>query len=201
MIEEGKIDPFVRRFSLKIIEDAGIPARNHYGEAKAIFDWVLGNIPFRRDIAGRETLQSARSSIRFWEKGIPHADCDDYTILLGSMFESVGLPIRLVTTQVTPGSWSHIYLDVNVGGKWIAADASNNDGYFGWESQKYAKKKVHAMNHPATLSDHEPNVQLFGDANPLQTAPNRAKQANAIRDLRKNGQILEQRLRKVGLLK
>ena len=76
---------------------------------------------------------------------LPEADvitrqCDDFTILLGSMFQSVGYPVkcRVVRTKQAR-EWDHIYLMVLLpprGGpdaKWMAADASV-DAEFGWEA-------------------------------------------------------------------
>lgn len=69
-----------------------------------------------------ELLHSARRMLE-----LRAGDCDDMTILLGAMLKSTGHPVRLVLAGFRPGkphSYSHIYPEVNVRGRWIAIDAS-----------------------------------------------------------------------------
>lgn len=140
MIEEGKRDPMVRAQALRVLAGSGIRARDRAGEAAALLRWVQSNFTYRSDILNVETLHSARTLLRMKESGIPAGDCDDFSILIASMAESVGIPSRLATTQtIEPGSWSHIYPELLVNGRWLAADATNANAPLGWEAKSFRK--------------------------------------------------------------
>lgn len=98
------------------------------------------NFPYREDIAGVETLQTARTMLRNLEAGIPAGDCDDFTILIGSLAGSIGFVYRLATTQTRQrGYWSHVYPELLVSGRWMAADATNARAPLGWEAPHLEK--------------------------------------------------------------
>ena len=60
-------------------------------------------------------------------EGYARGDCDDHTIMLGAMLESVGYPTRITTARMKPGpgSFDHVYLEVNDRRGWIPLDPSN----------------------------------------------------------------------------
>jgi hypothetical protein len=71
-------------------------------------------------------------------------DCDDMTILLGSLLESIGHPVRLVLTgpdPLRPGLFSHIYLEVNLRGDWIPCDATMPHP-LGWAPRALVKQVI-----------------------------------------------------------
>lgn len=110
------------------------------GEAAAILRWVQSNFPYREDIAGVETLYSPRTMLRHLEAGIPHGDCDDFTILVSALAGSIGFEYRLATTQTRePGAWSHVYPELLVAGRWMAADGTNASAPLGWEAPSFGK--------------------------------------------------------------
>jgi transglutaminase-like putative cysteine protease len=73
-------------------------------------------------------------------------DCDDMTILLGSMLTSTGHPARLVLTGSRPHgphSYSHIYPQAQVSRRWVALDATM-DRSLGWDSPALWKRFCNA---------------------------------------------------------
>src|SRR5918995_1742564 len=99
-------------------------AKDRFGEAGALFDWVRRNIRYTRDIFRVELLHSARRMLE-----LQAGDCDDMTILLGAMLMSTGHPVRLVLAGFRPNkphAYSHIYPEVNVRGRWLPLDATVN---------------------------------------------------------------------------
>lgn len=112
-------DPRIAQLAVSIIKDAGIQPRNYIGQADAILRWVQDpkNIYYVNEPG--ERLQDPIYTIK---QG--HADCDDQVLVLCALFESVGLPWKLVLSgrnargkirhiegqQVFPGTrWTHIY--------------------------------------------------------------------------------------------
>jgi hypothetical protein len=138
LIEHGVKHPLIRRTATNILQ--GIPPYNDAGEVSAIFHWVLQNIRFTKDMVGVghgiETLQPAASILE-----TKAGDCDDINaILLPSLLGSVGYETRAVTIKSNPEdpeNFSHIYIEVNVNGQWIALDAARPDAAFGRAPEVY----------------------------------------------------------------
>lgn len=129
LIRDGAKDFYVRQKAIQIFRNYGVPPKNRLGEASALFDFVKRNIRYTRDIFRVELLHSARRMLE-----LQAGDCDDMTILLGAMLLSTGHPVRLVLAgfrKSRPHAYSHIYPEVNVGGRWIAVDATM-DKPMGW---------------------------------------------------------------------
>jgi transglutaminase-like putative cysteine protease len=122
LIRDGAKDFLVRRKAIDIFRIAGVAPKDRFGEIRSLFSWVQRNIRYTRDIFRVELLHTARRMLE-----LRAGDCDDMTILLGAMLASTGHPVRLVLAgfrKHKPHSYSHIYLEVNLGGQWIALDAS-----------------------------------------------------------------------------
>lgn len=124
LIREGAKDFYVRQRAIQIFREYGIRAKDRLGEARALFHWVQKNIRYTRDIYRVELLHTARRMLE-----LRAGDCDDMTITLGAMLLSTGHPVRIALTGFQPDRphiYSHIYPEVNVGGRWIALDATMN---------------------------------------------------------------------------
>jgi len=129
MIKDGAKDLYVRQKAIEIFRAYEVRPKNRMGEVCAIFDFVKRNIRYTRDIFRVELLHSARRMLE-----LKAGDCDDMTILLGAMLMSTGHQVRLVLAGFRPRkphSYSHIYPEVNVRGRWIALDATV-DKPIGW---------------------------------------------------------------------
>ncbi|MFN0172623.1 MAG: transglutaminase-like domain-containing protein [Bryobacteraceae bacterium] len=122
MILAGARDFFVRQRAIQILREAGVPPKDRLGEAFALFRWVQSNVRYTRDILRVELLHTPRRMLE-----LKAGDCDDMTILLGSMLRSTGHPVRIVLCgfrRDRPHSYSHIYPEVHAQGRWIALDAT-----------------------------------------------------------------------------
>jgi transglutaminase-like putative cysteine protease len=122
MIRDGAKDFIVRQRAIQIFRVYRVPAKDRFGEICSLFDWVRRNIRYTRDIFRVELLHTPRRMIE-----LKAGDCDDMTILLGSMLLSTGHPIRLVLVGFRPNRphlYSHIYLEVLVRDRWLALDAT-----------------------------------------------------------------------------
>lgn len=122
LIDRGSRDFYVRQKAIQILRAARVPPRDRRGEVAALFEWVRGNVRYTRDIWKVELLHSARRMLE-----LRAGDCDDMTILLGAMLQSIGHPVRLVLAGYRPDRpslYTHVYPEVNVGGRWLAADAT-----------------------------------------------------------------------------
>jgi len=137
LVEEGVKHPRIRRTATDILR--GVPAYNDPAEVSAIYNWVLRNIRFTKDMLGVghgiETLQPAVAILE-----TRAGDCDDFVILLASLLGSVGYETQAVTVAASaadPENFSHIYLEAKVKGQWIALDAARPDAQFGRAPETY----------------------------------------------------------------
>lgn len=122
MILAGARDFVVRQRAIQIFRESGVPPKDRRGEACALFRWVQGNVRYTRDILHLELLHTPRRMLE-----LRAGDCDDMTILLGSMLRATGHPVRIVLCgfrRDQPHAYSHIYPEVQVRGRWIALDAT-----------------------------------------------------------------------------
>lgn len=129
LIDEGKKDPVVYELARSILRKARVAAFDLAGEARAIYESVRRNLRFTRDIRGKETLHSARELVR-----LRMGDCDDYTILMCSLLESVGLRTHITTVATDerdPGTFTHVFPEVYLNGRWVAVDAARKKPAFG----------------------------------------------------------------------
>ena len=87
----------MRRRVVDILMAQRVRARDYLGEIKALFEWVQSNIRYTRDPHRVELLHSARRMLE-----LRAGDCDDMTILLGAMLQSIGHPVRIVVVGPNP---------------------------------------------------------------------------------------------------
>ncbi len=122
LIRHGAKDFYVRQKAIEIFRACRVRAKDRLGEVRALFDWVRRHVRYTRDIYQVELLHTARRMLE-----LRAGDCDDMTILLGAMLTATGHPVRLVLAGFRPErphSYSHVYPEVFVRGRWLAIDAT-----------------------------------------------------------------------------
>ncbi len=109
----------LRQFALKLVK--GLPGKDFLGELAKVFEWVRNNIRYVRDIYQVETLHTVQ---RILKNG--QGDCDDMAILIGAMMLALGAKIRFVAAAFTHtmNRLAHVWPEILVNGRWIAADAT-----------------------------------------------------------------------------
>jgi len=172
LINKYKGDPSIRNIAAAItshiIQDprTGQPdMRNFKAVADAIYSWINHNIRYTRDPWNMEWLQSPDVTLQ-----TKIGDCDDLTILAGSLLESVGIPTRLVIVKADPRyphEYTHIYLEYQYKGQWIPFDITMHSraGAGVSDSQIFGKKIIGLDDsRPAHLNDSpmETNHQYLG---------------------------------------
>lgn len=175
-------DPRIAKLALKIFRKYKVRPRQYKKQAAAILKWVQDpdNIFYVNEPG--ERLQDPIYTIK-----VGHADCDDQVLVLGSLFESVGLPWKLVLSgrdkatgkklryiegQGVPpnASWAHIYMMVGDrpfrANRWYFAEPTVEGVPLGWDvvsgDESYlpemAKKKVTG---PATVAKLRPRPKGY----------------------------------------
>lgn len=112
--------PIVAETARSII--AHVPEKNHVGEMLAIFSFVRDGVRYTMDSNEVERLQTPDYTL-----ANRHGDCDDKSILLAALLESVGIPARFTAVGFEPDIFSHVYVEASPAGEWIALDATERE--------------------------------------------------------------------------
>ena len=96
---------YVRVWAEKIIEFAS----DDYSKVEKIYNFVVNNCRYVQDPVGLEFLKTPIVSLQAIESGIhPALDCDDATILIGSLIMSIGISYALRAIAFDE-EYSHVY--------------------------------------------------------------------------------------------
>jgi hypothetical protein len=130
LVDEALRDPSIVRLATDIVRS--VPAFDDYAEAQALYQWVRQNIRFTKDPVNKEKLYPPAELLK-----IRAGDCDDISMLLGTLLMAVGYPARLMTVAASQGSpeqFSHVYIEGEVpagSGQWVPMDPARHDSQFG----------------------------------------------------------------------
>lgn len=96
-------------------------------EARRIYEFVKKKIKYISDPLGHEMIVAPNEMLE-----IRQGDCDGKCTLIAAMLFSIGIPARFVAIQrPAKKSFSHVYVEAEVFGKWIPMDASGQYNQFG----------------------------------------------------------------------
>ncbi|MGH9406783.1 MAG: transglutaminase-like domain-containing protein [Terriglobia bacterium] len=138
LVAEGIRDPRIRRAAVEILHQAGIQAHDEPGEVRAVYNWVLRNIRFTKDMVDREMLQPAADIL-----ATRAGDCDCINaILLPALLGSIGYATKAVTIKANPDdpeSFSHVFLAAYLpaSGQWVTLDAARQGAGWGVSPESY----------------------------------------------------------------
>jgi transglutaminase-like putative cysteine protease len=150
LVKRGAKDFYVRQRAIDILIERGVAPKDFLGEIRALFEWVQAHVRYTRDPFRVEVLHSARRMLE-----LAAGDCDDMTILLGALLESIGHPVRLVVVGPTPRRpdlFTHIYLEVRHRHRWIALDPTMPHP-MGWAPRVVVKQVVSLDDGPVASPD------------------------------------------------
>ena len=100
----------VRNLALSLIRD--VPGHKDWvGQIKKLHRYVQDQIQYVRDINGVETVQTPLVTLENRQ-----GDCDDQSVLLAALLESIGHPTRFVAIKQTFfGPFVHVYTETKIG--------------------------------------------------------------------------------------
>jgi ADP-ribose pyrophosphatase YjhB (NUDIX family) len=142
-------DPRIATLAVQIIKKAGVKSRDYTGQAAALLKFVQTELYYVNEPG--ERLQDPLYTLK-----VGYGDCDDLSIMLGSLLESISLPWKLVISGTKKGKkvryiqgnkfpggekrgyeWSHIYVVVGdrpfSPSKWYYAETTVSEAPFGWD--------------------------------------------------------------------
>jgi len=120
VVTEFRAMPQIRDLALDIIRKAAIESRDKKGQALAVANWVKQNIYYVHELP--ERFQYPNDTLRSRA-----GDCDDFTTLIGSLIESIGIPSVMVAMKPR-FSFKHIFPAARIGAGMLSLDATNRFG-------------------------------------------------------------------------
>lgn len=140
LLDEAWKDSYVNRTAIDIIRGAGVAPFDSWGQIHAIYNWILGNFYFVNDPVTKEAVRPTRELLQLMA-----GDCDDINgNMLPALLGTIGFETRFVTVKSDvdhPDLFSHIYIEVNVGGAWYPLDAARRDARFGLAPRFYFQRE------------------------------------------------------------
>lgn len=114
--------------------------KDFVGELRAIQQWVQDNIRYTRDIRGVESIQTPVKTLE-----IRQGDCDDQSVLVASILESLGHKTRFVAMGFQPDKFSHVFTQARIGSKngpvWLSIETTEPVD-IGWKPPRITTKMV-----------------------------------------------------------
>ncbi len=126
LVELGKRDPKVRDLAVHVIRQC--KSKDQLCEAKTLHAHVRDKVRYVKDIASVERFATPQRTL-FMEKA---GDCDDSSIALSALLESIGHETRLILIDPDlSGRFTHVIAQVKIGDKWYWMETTKKVP-FGW---------------------------------------------------------------------
>lgn len=119
LVRKGKTALPVRLKALSLVKRNG--QKDWKGEVGNLHAFVRDRIRYVKDVRGVETLTTPEKMLE-----IMQGDCDDKSIVLASLLESIGHPTRFVAVGFSPLGYSHVLVETRIGNKWIPLETTEN---------------------------------------------------------------------------
>lgn len=126
LVEQYKQDPQIRSTALSLV--AMCPEKDPLAEIGAVFRFVRDSIRYTMDIYDVETLHTPDVVLE-----IGQGDCDDKSVLLASLLESIGYETAFKVTGYNGPDFEHVYVFVRGYGVAAHLDATEPED-MGWEA-------------------------------------------------------------------
>lgn len=118
VVTEARMKPQIRAKAMSIIQNAGCPSRDKKCQAIAIGQWVQDNVYYVHELP--ERFQTPEETLRTLS-----GDCDDSTVLIACLLETIGIQSQLVCMKIGM-NWSHIFpvAIMEPSRKWLPLDST-----------------------------------------------------------------------------
>jgi transglutaminase-like putative cysteine protease len=128
--------PMIRQLAVELT--GRCPDKDWTCEVRALHAWVRDRIRFVADVAEVETLQTPELTL-----ANRAGDCDDQCIVLGSLLQAVGHPVRFVAVDLGAG-FSHVFCETPIGAYWVATETTEpwELGRRPWGIKRYMVQNV-----------------------------------------------------------
>jgi len=134
LVKDGKTSLTVRNLAASLVN--GARQKDYAKEARIIQRYVRDSIRYVRDINGVETLHTAEKILEFG-----YGDCDDKSVLVAAMLESIGHPTRFVAMGINGSDYCHVYVETKIGNAWVGVETTE-PVELGWTPKKQTSRMI-----------------------------------------------------------
>ncbi len=124
LVRTYRTSPVIRQLATDIV--GGTQQKNGGAEIAAIQNWVRNNIRYTMDVNGVETIQTPEALLTSM-----HGDCDDQSMLVAALAESIGYSTRFAAVAFSPDNFEHVFAEVLLGTRWVPVETTENVS-LGW---------------------------------------------------------------------
>lgn len=117
LVNQSKKTPYIREFARNYVQD--LSQKDIYGEVKRLFHFVRDKVRYIKDIRGIETLHTPEKILEQMA-----GDCDDKSVLIAALLESIGYECRFVAIGFKLNSFTHVFTQAKLRGKWITLETT-----------------------------------------------------------------------------
>ncbi len=112
MTLQYRASPSVRVTAQQLVRDCA--SRDASCCVRTLHSWVRDHIKYLPDVRDVETVQTPDYTLE-----LGSGDCDDQSVLMASLVESVGFQSRFLAVAVRNGGFSHVSSQVKLGTRWL----------------------------------------------------------------------------------
>ncbi len=116
---------------------AALQQKDFAGEIRVIHSFVRDKIRYVKDVSGVELLHTPEKLLE-----IGQGDCDDKSMLVAALLESIGHQTRFVAISNAPNKYCHVYVETKYGNSWVSVETTENVS-LGWKPKAYEKLIIH----------------------------------------------------------
>lgn len=135
MVKDYRKNPGVIQLAREIVRD--LPQGDISGEIRALQSFVRDHIRYTNDPNSVELLQTPEATL---EMGT--GDCDDKSILLATLLNSIGRPARFAAISLKPSDkYSHVLVQARIGTNWYPLETIR-DVPAGWSPDNISRVMI-----------------------------------------------------------
>jgi transglutaminase-like putative cysteine protease len=130
LAREASLEPAIQGLAIELTQ--GVRNEDFYGEIAALHAFVRDEIRYVQDVNGVETLRPPLDTL-----ALGAGDCDDKSVLLAALLESIGHPARYTAVAFEPDLFEHVYVESRFdwrGRKWLPLETTKEVPP-GWEPE------------------------------------------------------------------
>lgn len=116
IVRAWKVHPIIRQLALELT--ASCAERDWSCEVRRLHEFVRDRIRYVADVLEVETLATPELTL-----ANAAGDCDDQSILLASLLQAIGHPVRFVAVDLGAG-FAHVFCETPIGPYWVAAETT-----------------------------------------------------------------------------
>lgn len=94
-----------------------LPPRQWQAQAEALHEFVRDEIRYVKDPVNVELVTTPEKTLE-----LRAGDCDDKSVLLAALLESIGHPARFLAIGLNGGPFSHVLVQTKIGPEWVSAE-------------------------------------------------------------------------------